>query len=88
MRSFATAVYLLSFVTSAVCGWLLVRSYVANRTKLLLWCAACFVLLAINNFFVVTDMLVLRDIDLTYVRSLLALSAVATLLYGFIWELD
>jgi hypothetical protein len=88
MHSFATAVYLLSFVTSAVCGSLLVRSYVANRTKLLLWCAACFVLLAINNFFVVADMLVLRDIDLTYVRSLLALSAVATLLYGFIWELD
>jgi hypothetical protein len=88
MRSFATAVYLLSFVTSSACGWLLVRSYVANRTKLLLWCAACFVLLAINNFFVVADMLVLPDIDLTYIRSLLALSAVATLLYGFIWELD
>jgi hypothetical protein len=88
MRNFATVVYLLSFFTSAVCGWLLVRSYVANRTKLLLWCAACFVLLAINNFFVVADMLVLRDIDLTYVRSLLALSAIATLLYGFVWELD
>jgi hypothetical protein len=88
MRSFATVVYLLSFLTSAACGWLLVRSYIATRTRLLLWCAACFVLLAFNNFFVVADMLILRDIDLTYIRSLLALSAVATLLYGFIWELD
>lgn len=88
MRDFATAVYLLSFLTSAACGWLLVRSYVATRTRLLLWCAACFVLLAFNNFFVVADMLVFDDIDLTYVRTLLALSAVTTLLYGFIWELD
>jgi hypothetical protein len=88
MRGFATEVYLLSFFTSAACGWLLVRSYVATRTKLLLWCAACFVLLAFNNFFVVADMLVFQDIDLTYVRTLLALSAVTTLLYGFIWELD
>jgi hypothetical protein len=88
MYAFATAVYVLSFLTSAVCGWLLVRSYLANRTKLLLWCAACFVLLAINNFFVVTDMLLIPDIDFTYVRSLIALSAVSTLLYGFIWELD
>jgi hypothetical protein len=88
MLTLATVVYVLSFLTSAACGWLLVRSYMANRTKLLLWCAACFVLLAVNNFFVVTDMLLIPDIDLTYVRSLMALSAVSTLLYGFIWELD
>jgi hypothetical protein len=88
MLTLATVVYVLSFLTSAACGWLLVRSYMANRTKLLLWCAACFVLLAVNNFFVVTDMLLIPGIDLTYVRSLMALSAVSTLLYGFIWELD
>lgn len=88
MYAFATAVYVLSFFTSAVCGWLLVRSYRATRTKLLLWCATCFVLLAVNNFFVVTDMLLIPDIDFTYVRSLMALAAVSTLLYGFIWELD
>jgi hypothetical protein len=88
MLSFATAVYVLSFLTSLACSWLLVRSYLANRTKLLLWCAACFVLLAANNFFVVADMLLLPELDLTYVRSLLALTAVTTLLYGFIWELD
>lgn len=88
MIGFATAVYVLSFLTSATCGFLLVRSYLANRTRLLSWCAACFVLLAVNNFFVVTDMLIIPDIDFTYVRSLMALSAVSTLLYGFIWELD
>jgi Family of unknown function (DUF5985) len=89
MSSWATAVYVLSFLTSAVCGWLLVRSYLHNRTKLLLWSAACFVLLAINNLVVVIDMIVLpTQVDLSFARVALNLAAIATLLYGFIWEID
>jgi hypothetical protein len=89
MSSWATAVYVLSFLTSAVCGWLLVRSYLQNRTKLLLWSAACFVLLAINNLVVVIDMIVLpTQVDLSFARIALNLAAIATLLYGFIWEID
>jgi hypothetical protein len=89
MSAWATAVYILSFLTSAVCGWLLVRSYLQNRTKLLLWSAACFVLLAINNLFVVIDMILLpTQVDLTFARIALNLAAIATLLYGFIWEID
>jgi hypothetical protein len=88
MSSWATVVYVLSFLTSAVCGWLLVRSYVGTRTKLLLWSAACFVLLAINNLFVVIDLIVLPGVDFGWIRVALNLAAIATLLYGFIWELD
>jgi hypothetical protein len=89
MPSWATAVYVLSFLTSAVCGWLLVRAYLATRTKLLLWSAACFVLLAINNLFVVIDMIILpTQVDLSPARIALNLMAIATLLYGFIWEID
>lgn len=89
MSTWATAVYVLSFLTSAVCGWLLVRSYLQNRTKLLLWSAACFVLLAINNLFVVIDMILLpTQVDLAFARIALNLAAIATLLYGFIWEID
>jgi hypothetical protein len=84
----ATAVYLLCFATSAGCGWLLVRSYWRTRTALLLWTAACFVLLALNNFFVVLDLILLPDIDLSVPRMTTSFAAVATLLYGFIWELD
>ena len=84
----ATTVYLLCFVTSAACGALLVRSYLQNRTAVLLWTAACFVLLALNNFFLMIDLILLPDVDLSLVRSALALAAVGTLLYGFIWELD
>jgi hypothetical protein len=89
MFGWAPTVYLLCFLASACCGLLLVRSYLSNRTKLLLWSASCFVLLALNNLVLFIDLVLLpQAIDLQTVRSLLGLSAVATLLYGFIWELD
>ena len=83
-----TLVYLLCFITSVTCAWLLVRSYWRNRTALLLWSAACFVLLALNNFFVVADMLLFRSYDLTVLRSLSSLAAVSVLIYGFVAEID
>lgn len=88
MAATATIVYLLCLLASAACAWLLVRSYLRNRTKLLLWSAACFVLLALNNLFVVADMLLFPGFDLTLFRSLSSLAAVSMLLYGFVAELD
>jgi hypothetical protein len=84
----AATVYLLCLATSIACGFLLVRSYVQNRTRLLLWTAACFVLLAFNNLFLVIDTIVIPQSDLTFPRSLSALAAAAILIYGFIWEVD
>ncbi len=85
----ATSVYFLCFATSAACGALLVRSYLRNRTQLLLWTAACFVLLAVTNFLVVIDLVFLPDdVDLRLVRYVTGLTAIGTLLYGFIWEID
>jgi hypothetical protein len=87
--TWASTVYLLCLLASAVCGWLLVRSYLRTRTRLLLWSAACFVLLALNNLLLVIDLLILPSvIDLLILRNLTSLAAIATLLYGFIWELD
>jgi uncharacterized paraquat-inducible protein A len=89
MSGLAAAVYFLCFLASACCGWLLVRSYLQNRTRLLLWSAACFVLLALNNFFLFVDLAVLPTVvDLSLLRTALALSAVSVLLYGFVWEVD
>jgi hypothetical protein len=83
----AATVYALCFITSAVCGWLLVRSFRRNRTRLLLWSAACFVLLAVNNLLVVIDLVVLPEsIDLSPLRVAASLAAVCTLLFGFVWE--
>ncbi|WP_370545521.1 DUF5985 family protein [Caulobacter sp. 17J80-11] len=81
-------VYLLCLATSMVCAALLVRSYLRTRTRLLLWSALCFVLLALNNLFVVGDMILLPSVDLTLGRQLSALAAVCVLLYGFIWETE
>jgi hypothetical protein len=89
MAAWAPVVYLLCFVTSGICAWLLVRSYLRNRSALLLWSAVCFVLLALNNFFVVIDLVVLpSEVDLMLLRHGFALAGIATLLYGFIWELE
>jgi hypothetical protein len=57
--------------------------------RLLLWAAACFVLLAVNNLLVVIDLVLTgAAVDLTLIRQLFSLAAVLVLLYGFIWELD
>lgn len=85
----ATSVYLLCLATSAGCGFLLVRSYFRTRTALLLWTAICFVLLAVTNLLVVVDLVFLPDdVDLRLLRYATSLIAVATLIYGFIWEID
>jgi hypothetical protein len=83
----ASIVYLLCFATSAACAWLLGRTFYRTGLKLLLWSAACFVLLAINNLFVVLDLLVFLEADLRLPRVALSVAAVAVLLFGFIWNL-
>ena len=83
---FPTLVYTLCFATSALCAYLLGRSFTRTRSRLLFWSALCFVLLAVVNFIVVLDMLVYPDISFRLVRLWLSLSAVAVLLFGFIWD--
>ena len=84
----AAVVYPLCLLASLICAYLLLRSWRRSRAPLLLWSAACFVLLAFNNVFAVLDMLVLPHVDLTWPRQLSALAAVGVLLYGFIWEVE
>jgi hypothetical protein len=86
--AFPAIVYLLCFVTSGACAWLLARAYRASGARLLLWSALCFLLLAGNNALLFVDLLILPDIDLRLGRILLSLGAVAVLLFGFIWDLE
>jgi hypothetical protein len=85
---FPTAVYILCFLTSAACAWLLGRSYLANRTRFLLWSSICFVFLALNNLALVFDLVILPAYDLRLARLLLALAAAVSLIWGFIWEVE
>ena len=85
---FPTLVYSLCFATSALCAYLLGRSFRRTRSRLLFWSAGCFMLLAVVNFVVVLDMLVYPEIDFRPLRLWLTLVAVSVLLFGFIWDED
>ena len=84
----SASVYLLCFLTSALCAGLLFRQYRRSSTPVLVWSTACFVLLALSNLMVVIDRVVLPDVSLRTVRLALTLLAVSVLLYGFIWEAE
>lgn len=86
--SLAPVVYVLCLITSLLCSYLLVRRYFVQPTRLLLWSAACFVLLSLNNLFLVSDVILFPTIDFAPYRTAASLGAVVTLVYGFIWELD
>lgn len=83
-----TAVYLLCLATSIVCAGLLIRSYVRARTRLLLWTALCFVFLALNNLFLVADMVLFPNIDFRGWRQAAAFAAIGVLIFGFIREAE
>lgn len=83
---FPTIVYVLCFLTSAACAFLLGRSYVRSRVRLLFWSSICFSLLALNNLALVLDLIVWPAGDLRLLRSSLALAAVVSLIWGFIWD--
>lgn len=79
-------VYGLCAVTSLFCAGLLVRAYFGRRTKLLLWSSLCFVGLALNNIALVTDYFIGPSIDLSLVRTSIALVAMLLLVVGLAWE--
>lgn len=81
-------VYLFCFITCAVCAGLLVRSWLKTRTRLLLWIAISFVLLAVNNFFLFADNSLFPDSDLGLFRTVSAVCAVSILIFGLIWEAE
>lgn len=79
-------VYILCLATCITCAALLGRSYRRSGAGLLFWSATCFSLLAINNLTVVVDLLLVESIDFRVPRAFFNLAAVATLMFGFIWN--
>ena len=82
----AQAAYALGVLTSILCALLLIRSYRANRTPLLLWCSLCFVGLALNNVLLFADLFIVPQVSLELWRSVIALVALMLMLIGLIWE--
>ena len=86
--AFPAAVYVLCFVTSSACAFLLARNYKRTGARLLLWSALCFGLLAANNLALIVDLLILPAVNLATVRQGFSLAAILVLLFGFVWDLD
>lgn len=87
-QGFPAAVYILCFLTSSACAYLLARNYRRTGTRLLMWSALCFGFLALNNAVLFIDAVVLPGVDLALVRLSLSLAAVTVLMFGFIWDLE
>jgi hypothetical protein len=85
----AGAVYILGTLVALACAILLLRGYLRGRQKLLLWSSLCFFGLAISNFLIFVDLIVLpATIDLYPLRLATAAVAMLLLLYGLIWEAE
>jgi energy-converting hydrogenase Eha subunit G len=82
----ARLIYVLCAVTSLVCTWLLLRGYVRTRARLLLWSGLCFAFLSLSNILLYIDLEVVSSIDLSVLRAIPIVIALALLLYGLIWE--
>lgn len=83
-----TAVYILNTCIFALCGALLLRGYWRGRQRLLLWSGLCFSFLALSNFFIILDLVVLAWIDFYPERQIFSCLGMVLLLYGLIWESD
>jgi Family of unknown function (DUF5985) len=82
----ASVVYALCALTSIVCAVLLLRAYVENRARLLLFSSLCFTGLAINNVLLFVDLVVVPAADLALYRDLSAAVAIMVLMFGLIWH--
>ncbi|MES2724628.1 MAG: DUF5985 family protein [Pseudomonadota bacterium] len=83
-----TGVYSLCLLTSMICAGLLLKSYRASRSKLLLYTSLGFGFLAANNLFLVADLVVFPSVNLWFYRQAASVAAVAVLLYGFTQEVE
>lgn len=82
----AELVYFSCAATSVVCAVLLFLSYRRVRTSLLLWSSIGFVGLALNNALLFFDLVLVPGVDLSVLRSSVALVALATIVFAFVWE--
>jgi hypothetical protein len=83
----AAIIYMLCALTAFACAFLILRTYLRSRLRLLLWSGLCFSGLFINNVMLVIDRVMTGpEVDLTTWRLLAALASLLPLLIGLIWE--
>ena len=81
-----TLIYGLCALAALACAVLLGRAARRSRSRMLVWSAVCFSLLAAANIVLVLDFVVFPGLALWPVRQGLSLLAVGSLIYGLIME--
>lgn len=79
-------IFALCAFTALLCAFLLFRSYLATRTRLLLWSGLCFALLSLSNLLIIADKWWFPDIPLMNARLYASLAGVTLLIFGLVWE--
>jgi hypothetical protein len=79
-------VYILCALTSIICAILLLRAYRLTRNRLTFWSAICFGCLAVNNIFLILDMVVVENQDLSVFRTIPLLFGAIVMVYGTVLE--
>lgn len=80
-------IYALCALTALACTALLLRAWLRNRARLLLWSGLCFAGFTANNVVLILDRLVFpTEVDLLTVRLVLGLISVWVLVIALVWE--
>jgi hypothetical protein len=82
----AAGIYVLCALTSIFCAVLLVRNYARTRLRLALLASLCFTGLALNNVLLFVDLVVAPSVDLSLIRSGVAVVALVVLVVGLVLE--
>ena len=79
-------VYILCAITALSCTLLLLRAWLSQRVRLLLWSAVCFLGLTIENVLLFVDMVILPEINLAMLRNAIALAGLLCLVLALILD--
>jgi len=84
----AAVIYTLCMLTALICTYLLLQAYRRRNYRLLLWSGLCFAGLTLNNLLLVLDKIALPLVDLSALRTAVALLAMSVLLFGLVWDTE
>ncbi|HEY6877835.1 MAG TPA: DUF5985 family protein [Polyangiales bacterium] len=84
----AAFVYLSCLLTSAACAGLLIRGYLASRSRVLVWSGICFAGLTLTHALLFVDLVLLpTSVDLAPLRAGMTLASLSILVFGLIWDM-
>lgn len=79
-------IYILCFLTCAVCAVLLWRGFRRTGHRLLWWSSLCFLILGLANLLLFTDLVLYPGTSLLIFRNAVTLVAILVLLVGLVFE--